>query len=175
MKKADWTWSKDSGAISSMACLGWGLLFEESILEERILGYVGVLLWKIPISSHSLCKKRKCINVNLIIPNRAPGQLPPPANHITRQWKNRKNSLWKNKLRVWKRRGRWQCRRCHTKPGGRCSARARWRRDREEHFRWFAIHSHGNSISRKIPLQQMKEFHSSLGKKCVSRQGIWAK
>lgn len=90
MKKADWTSSKDSGAISIMACLGWGLVFEESILEERTLGYVGVLLWKIPVSSHSLCKKRKCINVNLIIPNMAPGQLPLPANQITRQWRKEK-------------------------------------------------------------------------------------
>lgn len=49
-------------------------------------------------------------------------------------------------------------------PGGRCSTGAHRRRDREEHFPWFAIHSHGNSISRKTPLQQMKELNSSLGK-----------
>lgn len=112
---------------------------------------------------HSLCKKCKCINVNLIIPNMAPGQLPPPANQITRQ-RRKEKSHWKNKLRVWKRRGRWQHRRYHARPGGRCSTGACWRRDREEHFPSLAIPSHGNSISRKIPRQQMKELYSTLGK-----------
>lgn len=142
----------------------WGLVFEESILEERTLGYVGVLLWKIPVSSHSLCKKRKCINVNLIIPNMAPGQLPPPANQITRQWRKEKTVFEKTSS---------GCERggagdstdaaMQSLEGGALQEHV-GRRDREEHFRWFAIHSRGNSISRKIPLQQMKELHSSLGK-----------
>lgn len=98
---------------------------------------------------------KEWVNVTLIIPHVAPGQLPPPASQGKAQRRGGEKVFEKTSSG------------CEG-GGGAGSADAATRGlaggAPQEHSPRFAIRSDGISIGKKIPLQQTKELHSSLGK-----------